>query len=157
MQLQHEIPSALVTGAVEQILPLHVSCHDHPSKSLTQQSVESPGLLLILTLSLVDFRWLQPAHVQHFMAFCLLKTFQNVDHLERIPNLLWSVGTRILIGLHSSDHPQSILNHSNILRGRTSKFELKRDVNSLICCLGHFGWKVTQYTSSVNGVSLSND
>ena len=34
VQLQHEIPSALVTRATEQILLPHVSCHDPLSKSL---------------------------------------------------------------------------------------------------------------------------
>jgi len=37
------------------------------------------------------------------------------------------------------------------------KFELKLDVDSLICSLGHCEWTVTQYTSAVNGVSLLSD
>ena len=32
VQLQYKIPSALVTGDAEQILPLHVYCQDPPSK-----------------------------------------------------------------------------------------------------------------------------
>ena len=56
VQLQHEIPSALVTGAAEQLLPPHVSCQDPLLKYVKQQSVEFPDLLVILALSIADFR-----------------------------------------------------------------------------------------------------
>ena len=104
MQLQREIPTAFVIGATEQILQPHVSCQDPPSKSLEQWSLESPALL-ILTHSIANFRWLQPACVEHFRVFCLLKAFQNVDQFPRIPNHLWSFGTTIVSGLYSLNHP----------------------------------------------------
>jgi hypothetical protein len=99
--------------------------------------MESPVLLLILALSIADFRWLQPEFVQNFRVFCLLNAFQNVDHFPRIPSHIWSVSTIILSGLHSLNHPESLLNHSNNFRGRKSKSELKLDSDSLIFSLGH--------------------
>lgn len=47
------------------------------------KSVESPDLL-ILILSIADFRRWQLERVQHFRIFCLLKTFPNVDNFQWI-------------------------------------------------------------------------
>ena len=52
-QLQHNVPSALVAEAIEQILPQYISCQDPASKSRTQ-FLESPDQLLVLTLSVTD-------------------------------------------------------------------------------------------------------
>jgi hypothetical protein len=69
-------------------------------------SMESPVLLLFLALWIADFRWLQPARFQHFRVFCLLKALQNVVRFWWIPSHLRSVGTTILNGLHSLNHPR---------------------------------------------------
>jgi hypothetical protein len=70
-----------------------------------QQSVESQDLPLILALSVADFRWFQPAHIQHFWVFCLLQACQNMNRFQRILNHLWIVGTTLLSGLHSFSDP----------------------------------------------------
>ena len=48
-----------------------------------------PDQLPVLTLSVTDLCWLQPVHVQHSQAFCLLQTFQNMDHFQQILDHLW--------------------------------------------------------------------
>ena len=126
-----------MTGGTEQTLLPHVSCQDTPSKSLKQQSVESPGLLLILALSIADSHWLQLACIQHFWVFYLLQAFQNVDRYQQIPSYLWSIGTTILSGFTHRIIPKSLLNHSNSFRGWMSKFEAKLDADSLIYSPGH--------------------
>ena len=75
-------------------------------KNLWNKSVESPGLLLILALSIADFHQLQLGCIQHFWVFCLLKACQKVDGYQEIHSHLWSIVTIILSGLHSLNHPQ---------------------------------------------------
>ena len=84
----------------------HISCLDPPPKSLKQESMESPDLLLIFALSIVNLHWLQTARIQHIWVFWLLKAFQNMDHFQRIPGHLWSISTTIFAGLHPLNHPR---------------------------------------------------
>ena len=107
-------PSALVGGAMEQILPWHISCQDPVSKSQTQQFLESPDQLLVLALSVADLCWLQPVHVQHSHVFCLLQAFQNVGHFQQILDHLWSICATLLFAPHSAMSLKGIfLNHLN--------------------------------------------
>jgi hypothetical protein len=44
-------------------------------------------------------------NIQHLRVFCLLQAFWNVDCIPSILGRLWIIGTKLLFGLHSLNHP----------------------------------------------------
>ena len=124
--------------AAEQIFPWYVSCQHPASKSQTQQFLESPDQLLVLTLSVTIFVGCSPSmfNILRCSACCRpSRTWITFNIFSTIFEVF--VPQFYLCRTHCMI-PKSFLNHLNTFHAGMSKLNAEFDADLLFCSLSHF-------------------
>ena len=115
-----------------------MSCQESASKSWTQEFLESPDQLLLLTLLVTDLCWFQPVHFNILRCFACCRPSRTWITLNRFSTIFEVFVPHFYLCCTQCIIPKSLLNHPNTFCKRMFELNANFDADWLFYLLSHF-------------------